>query len=124
MSIPKFLDIIKAISDENRLRAIMALRTGELCVCQIVELLQLAHSTVSKHMSILKQAGLVQSRKKGRWVFYRLRDADETSSLAEQALSWACGAVSQDPIILKDECQLSEVLRLDPEELCRSKKKK
>jgi len=124
MSIPKFLDIIKAISDENRLRAIMALRTGELCVCQIVELLQLAHSTVSKHMSILKQAGLVQSRKKGRWVFYRLRDADETSSLAEQALSWACDAVSQDPIILKDECQLSEVLRLDPEELCRSKKKK
>ncbi|MCX5873179.1 MAG: metalloregulator ArsR/SmtB family transcription factor [Deltaproteobacteria bacterium] len=124
MSIPKFLDIIKAISDENRLRAIMALRTGELCVCQIVELLQLAHSTVSKHMSILKQAGLVESRKKGRWVFYRLRDADETSSLAEQALSWACGAVSQDPIILKDECQLSEVLRLDPEELCRLKKKK
>ena len=55
----EFLNIIRAIGDENRLRAIMALRTGELCVCQIVELLQLAHSTVSKHMSILKQAGLV-----------------------------------------------------------------
>ncbi len=124
MSIPKFLDIIKAISDENRLRAIMALRNGELCVCQIVELLQLAHSTVSKHMSILKQAGLVNSRKKGRWVYYRLRDGNQTSGLPEQALSWACAAVSQDPIILKDERQLDEVLRLDAEELCRSKKGK
>jgi ArsR family transcriptional regulator, arsenate/arsenite/antimonite-responsive transcriptional repressor len=120
----EFLNIIRAISDENRLRAIMALQTGELCVCQIVELLQLAHSTVSKHMSILKQAGLVGSRKKGRWVYYRLREGDEASVLCRQALSWACSAVSSDPLILEDQRQLSDVSKFDPDELCKSKKKK
>ena len=120
----EFLNIIRAISDENRLRAIMALRTGELCVCQIVELLQLAHSTVSKHMSILKQAGLVASRKKGRWVYYRLREGDEASVLCRQAWSWACSAVSSDPLILEDQRQLHDVSKFDPEELCKSKKKK
>jgi DNA-binding transcriptional ArsR family regulator len=45
---------------------------GELCVCQIIELLGLVPSTVSKHMSILKQAGLVENRKEARWMYYRL----------------------------------------------------
>lgn len=121
MSIPKFLAIIKAISDENRLRAIMALRTGELCVCQIVELLKLAHSTVSKHMSILKQAGLVESRKKGRWVYYRLNNDTGRSFLAEHALNWVCEATSNDPVILDDLKMLNENSRLDPDTLCKSK---
>ena len=55
------LEIHKAISDSNRLRALIALNGKELCVCQITELLQLAPSTVSKHLSILKQARLVES---------------------------------------------------------------
>jgi len=52
----------------------MMLDISELCVCQIVESLQLAPSTISKHLSILENAGLVQKRKNGRWVFYRLVD--------------------------------------------------
>ena len=64
-SIPE-VKALKALGDESRMRAILALRGRELCVCQIVELLKLAHSTVSKHMSILREAGLVQSRKIGR----------------------------------------------------------
>ena len=64
--------VLKALADENRVRALMALRPRELCVCQIIELLGLAPSTVSKHMAILKQARLVDSRKQGRWMFYRL----------------------------------------------------
>ena len=68
--------VTKALADESRVRILLALEAGELCVCQIVELLQLAPSTVSKHMSILKQARLLESRKEGRWMFYRL--ADET----------------------------------------------
>jgi len=124
MSMLEFQNIVSAIGDENRLRAIMALRTGELCVCQIVELLQLAHSTVSKHMSILKQAGLVESRKKGRWVYYRLPDIGEAPVLCRQALSWVCGAVSADPLILEDQRQLKDVLKFDPEELCKAKRKR
>ena len=56
------LAITKALSDANRVRVLMGLTTGELCVCQIIEMLSLAPSTVSKHMSVLRQARLVESR--------------------------------------------------------------
>ena len=56
------LAITKALSDANRVRVLMGLTTGELCVCQIIELLSLAPSSVSKHMSVLRQARLVESR--------------------------------------------------------------
>ncbi|MBW2408107.1 MAG: winged helix-turn-helix transcriptional regulator, partial [Deltaproteobacteria bacterium] len=51
-----FMAITRALSDQNRVRALMALKDRELCVCQIIELLDLAPSTVSKHMSILANA--------------------------------------------------------------------
>ena len=57
-----FLNITKALADENRLRMLLALQQGELCVCQITELMGLAMSTVSKHLSILYQAGRVNAR--------------------------------------------------------------
>src|SRR5208282_6581214 len=72
----EFMAITKALSDPNRVRILLALRRGELCVCQITELFGFAPSTVSKHLSILHQAGLVESRKAERWVFYRLPRAD------------------------------------------------
>lgn len=68
----ELLAVTKALSDPNRVRALMALQAGELCVCQVIELLGLAPSTVSKHMAVLCQARLVETRKEGRWVFYRL----------------------------------------------------
>lgn len=72
----RIISITKALSDGNRLRVAMTLRDcEELCVCQITELLGLATPTVSRHMSVLQQAGLVQSRKDGRWVYYRLSEA-------------------------------------------------
>ena len=67
-----FLSIAKAMSDENRLRILMALRGKELCVCTFTELLNLAPSTTSKHLSILKQARLIESVKDGKFVYYRL----------------------------------------------------
>jgi ArsR family transcriptional regulator len=66
------LDVMKALADETRLRALFALRSGELCVCQLIALLELAPSTVSKHLSILRSARLVESRKDGRWMYYQL----------------------------------------------------
>jgi ArsR family transcriptional regulator, arsenate/arsenite/antimonite-responsive transcriptional repressor len=63
------LDVLKALADETRLRALCALRGGELCVCQLIALLELAPSTVSKHLSILRAARLVESRKEGRWIY-------------------------------------------------------
>ena len=71
----EFLSITKAMGDESRLRALLALAGGELCLCQIIELLGLAPSTVSKHMAVLHHAGLVETRKQGRWIFYSLAEA-------------------------------------------------
>ena len=68
----EFLNITKALAEENRVRILLALEVEELCVCQIIELLELAPSTVSKHMSVLRQARLVDGRKEGRWMYYRL----------------------------------------------------
>lgn len=73
-------DLFKALADESRLRALYALKDGELCVCQLIALLELAPSTVSKHLSILRSARLVDSRKQGRWMHYRLSREFRTPS--------------------------------------------
>lgn len=65
---------LKALADGNRLRILYALREGELCVCQLIALLGLAPSTVSKHLTVLRSTQWVESRKDGRWMHYRLTD--------------------------------------------------
>ena len=59
--------IARALDNESRLRILMSLQAGELCLCQLIELLGLAPSTVSKHVELLRVAGLVDRRKDGRW---------------------------------------------------------
>lgn len=69
----KPLNAMKALSDRNRLRVVAALMNHEeLCACHILELLEVTGATASRHMGLLIRAGLVQSRKAGRWVHYRL----------------------------------------------------
>lgn len=115
----EFMTICKALADESRVRALLSLREGELCVCQIIELLNLAPSTVSKHMSILKQAKLVEAAKRGRWVYYRLPDETEQSRLVPDALSFVFQAVSKSPTILEDDELLRTILQEHPLELCK-----
>ena len=69
----EFMAITKALSDPNRVRMLLALRHGELCVCQITELFGYAPSTVSKHLGVLRNAGVVQDQKRGASVYYPLR---------------------------------------------------
>ncbi len=115
----EFMSVVRALGDENRVRALLALRGGELCVCQIIELLGLAPSTVSKHMSILKQARLVEATKRGRWVYYRLPHEAESSRLVAEVVSLVLGAISNDPAILRDDERLRIVLQEHPHELCK-----
>lgn len=91
-----FMDITRALADENRVRAVMALNGGELCVCQVIALLGLAPSTVSKHMQILRQARLVESRKDGRWIYYRLAGEDAPEA-AQAAVEWVRSHAAADP---------------------------
>ena len=110
--------VIKALSDENRMRIVMALGDRELCVCQIVELLELAPSTVSKHMAILKRARLVESRKDGRWMYYRLADR-EVPPEVPGVLSLASDALAGDSQIRRDARRLRQILKINPEVLCK-----
>ena len=114
----ELLAITKALADENRLRVLYALRRGELCVCQITEFLGLASSTVSKHMSILRNARLVESRKESRWIYYRLADNNAPTAVRE-ALAWALHTMAGSAQIREDDRALKKVLKCDPEALCR-----
>jgi DNA-binding transcriptional ArsR family regulator len=111
------LGVAKALADENRLRVICALQGRELCVCQITELLGLAPSTVSRHMSILRQARLVDSRKEGRWVYYHAGGTEATDT-ARSALAWAWRSLAESSTIKEDCERLEEILQEDPVELC------
>lgn len=114
----EFMNITKALADEKRVRTLLALRKGELCVCQITELFGLAVSTVSKHLSILYQARLVETRKEGRWIYYRL-PGKEASAAVRGALEWVEGAVAASPQTAEDAQQLKKLLKVDPTELCK-----
>jgi ArsR family transcriptional regulator, arsenate/arsenite/antimonite-responsive transcriptional repressor len=112
------LEVHKALSDANRVRALIALNGRELCVCQIKELLQLATSTVSKHLSILKQARLVEMRKVGRWIYYRLPDQGDDSTVSD-TIRYLEKTLGNDAQIKDDRKRLREILKIDPDDLCR-----
>jgi DNA-binding transcriptional ArsR family regulator len=113
----EFLNITKALAEENRVRILLALEVEELCVCQIIELLELAPSTVSKHMSVLRQARLVEGRKDGRWMYYRLADESAPTQVNE-AIAWLKKSLSPNERIRKDAKRLKEILKIDREVLC------
>ena len=69
-----FIKVMKALSDPNRVKMIKLLQQRVLCVCEIRASLGLAQSTVSKHLKILEEAGLITYSKEGLWVNYRLAD--------------------------------------------------
>jgi DNA-binding transcriptional ArsR family regulator len=112
----RVLAISRALSEESRLRALMAIRNGELCLCQLIELLELAPSTVSKHLTILQEARLVERRKEGRWAYYRLV-GDEGPPVAQRAVGWVRESLESSPLIQRDDEDLKRVRGCELEEL-------
>jgi DNA-binding transcriptional ArsR family regulator len=113
----EFLTIAKALADESRARILMFLHGGELCVCELIELLGLAPSTVSKHMAILHQAGLVDSRKEGRWVYYRLA-GEGGAPCALDAIRWLRRCAERNPEFAGDKRRVAKVRRMSRSRLC------
>jgi DNA-binding transcriptional ArsR family regulator len=101
------------MSDIQRLRILMMLRAGELCVCQIIAVLGLAPSTVSKHLSILSAADLVVSRKEGRWAHYRL-PSGSTFKAVKLVLKWLEESLKNDDFTAQDRKKLQAVLDCPP----------
>lgn len=80
--IKEFVAVMKALSDPNRVKILKLLQHKVMCVCELKEALGLAQPTVSKHLSLLERAGLVESHKEGLWVNYRLTDGANSPYVA------------------------------------------
>lgn len=117
------LRITKALSDIQRLRILLMLRAGELCVCQIIAVLGLAPSTVSRHLSVLSAAALVDSRKDGRWAYYRL-PRGEALKAVKPVLRWLEGALAGDDSVTRDSEKLEAALACSPESLSERQRKR
>ena len=90
--------VFKAFCDENRLQILALLRSGEKCACKLLEELQIGQSTLSHHMKILCDSGVVRGRKEGKWVHYSLDPAGTARArqLLEQQLALSGTGVQDD----------------------------
>ncbi len=87
----QFIRVMKALSDPNRVRFIKILGIKPLCVCELQDLVGLAQSTVSKHLKVLEEAGLVDYHKEGSWFIYRLSEGEESDyagAMLENMKDW------------------------------------
>ena len=110
--------VLKAAADETRARILLALSFKELCVCQITAVLDLAPSTVSKHLSILYGAELVNMRKCGKWVYYSLAGRDASKSIRE-LVKWVIASSMDSEEARRDMRKLRKVTSVQPEDLCK-----
>jgi ArsR family transcriptional regulator len=72
----ELLNIFKGLSDETRLKLLKILEKGEICVCDLVSVLDMSQPKISFHLNVLKEAGLIRDRKQGKWVHYSINDSD------------------------------------------------
>ena len=114
----KFIKVMKALSDPNRIKIIKMLQQRELCVCETQASLHLAQPTISKHFKILENAGLVTRKKEGLWVNYQLADGSHSpyaATLLGNLKHW-----------LADEQEVRDILAALPaicrEDICRKDK--
>lgn len=111
-------DIVSsAVADPSRVRILKLLERGELCVCQITAVLDLAPATISKHLAVLKSSGLVQQRRDGKWIYYRLAE-HELNAYARPYLALLKSALADDATIAKDNRLLDQVLRTPIQAIC------
>ncbi len=111
----RIVQVHKALSHPARVRILAMLRAGELCVCQVVDVLGLAPSTVSAHLRELRHAGLTSERRQGRWVNVGLATDGVAWPLADETLN----RIGTDPRISADMERVRELRRIPVRDLCR-----
>ena len=114
MNMSDNIKIFKALSDSNRLRILKALQSKILCVCEIRELLQLANSTVSQHLKILKDAGFIIEQKNGKWVNYLINPHPSDSRIGT-LLSSLDFWINDEDVIINDKKIIKHLCR---DEIC------
>ncbi len=104
-----------ALADPSRLRLLGVLRAGEWCGCHLSTLLGLTPATVSRHITLLRQAGLVEARKQGRWLHCRLAKPPKGSPEAA-LLAWLAKAQQGSPAIAADLLCLQQLTCCPPKD--------
>ena len=115
-TLPSLVDAVKAMAHPGRLRMLAMLRGGDLCVCQMTAVLELAASTVSSHLSDLRRAGLVTERKSGKWVHYHLVTTGPLAELVREALRLA----DADERLRQDTRVVDDIRRIPLVTFCRT----
>lgn len=110
----QLVEAAKGLAHPARLRLLGMLAGGELCVCQMTAVLELAPSTVSQHLSVLSHGGLVAERKEGRLVFYRLREDGAAAALLPPLL----GLLAADPTAKSDRAVVTRLRQVPIATLC------
>ncbi len=108
------VNVFKALSDPNRIRIMKMLTDRELCMCEVREILDLSNSTVSKHLTILRDAGLLLDSKDGKWVNFRLNNKSEHRFI-RSAISLMKNSFDDDEVVQED---LKKVARVDRIKIC------
>ena len=105
------IKVFKALSDETRIRLLKLLQQRELCVCELMQALNMTQSRVSRNLGILKDAGLVKDRRDGLWVHYSLSEKSfnkYAGPILELLRDWG----NDDDVVLRDLEELSKAVRL------------
>jgi len=108
--IKKLVKIFKALSDSNRIRILKMLEQRRMCVCETTEVLKLASSTVSKHLSVLRDAELILDEKDGKWVNYYLNQ-DKSDDYVQKLLPLIKSWLPDDEMIKRDKEKVKTVDR-------------
>lgn len=106
----------KAFAEPSRVRIIMALRGQELCVCELCDALGVTQSTLSTHLQVIRNAGLVSARKEGKWVYYAI--APKAEGLVNSLFQFFAGSIKTDAALRRDEKKLSQRLALRDKGAC------
>ncbi len=106
--------IFKALGDPNRIRIMKMMLERELCLCEVREVLDLSNSTVSKHLTILRDAGLLLDSKEGKWVNFRIND-ESADPLISSAIRLVRDSFADDDSVRED---LKKVRKVDRKKIC------
>ena len=99
----------KALSEDMRLRVVMLLTHGEICVCDLMAIFGESQSKVSRHLAYLKHSGLVRSKRVGTWMHYSLKEP--LDSTIDAQLTFMKQQLSQLPVIRDDEQKMQDIMK-------------
>lgn len=117
-SVSRVSTLLRAVSHPVRIRLLKALLNGDLCVCELEDVLQLPQYTVSKHLAALRRSGLVTDRREGLWIYYSVAARAKTDGLLRDVLRLIDAHADEDRVAIRDLARLERRLALRVDGKC------